>query len=69
MKDSRHHLRHVQRKVIKDVRHQASNAAGGGAPLFASEPSAESGAVMDWDNKRKGPSDFVRPVYQRDRMS
>jgi hypothetical protein len=67
MKDSRHHLRHVQRKVMQHARHQASRASGSSSQQLVMAGPVESAAVVDWDNKRKGPSDFVRPVYQRDR--
>lgn len=71
MKDVTHHLKHLQKKVIQEARHQAQ-INGVDEKHIVEQIQSESsllaqGSVRDVDNKRKGQADFVRHMPQRER--
>jgi len=74
MKDTAHHLKHIQKKVIREARQEqidrkdARRRARSGNGSESEEFEEEVEAVMDPDNRRKGLTECVRPAAQRDRV-
>ncbi len=67
MKDASHHLHKVQKKVIQEARQEVEQKEKNRNRSKESTNSNEVFALDDPDNKRKGPSDCVRHMTQRER--
>lgn len=74
MKDTAHHLKHIQKKIIRKARQEQIERKENrkrshlldGSNVEGAEEEVE--AVVDLDNRRKGLSECVRPAAQRDRV-